>query len=171
MAYLAYLGIRYGDALAPFRVESIWYRHGTFPLTTAWDGAKQAWDGLRQLLQGPVAPFRVPSYAQSAISAALQDIYLFVFLILGAGGMILVFWWLGAAYGLYTLALLVLALADPVSLQPLASLPRYELIIFPLFICGAKLLGRVRLAPYAIPAFAVLLGLFTVEFATWRWVA
>ncbi len=44
-------------------------------------------------------------------------------------------WRLGAAYGLYTLALLVLALADPVSLQPLASLPRYELIIFPLFIC------------------------------------
>lgn len=171
LVYLAYLGIRYGDTLAPFHVESVWYRHATFPLTTAWDGAKQAWDGLRQLLQGPVAPVRVPAYAQSVISASLQDIYLFLFLILGVVGLILTFWWLGAAYGLYTLALLVLALADPVSLQPLASLPRYELIIFPLFICGAKLLARTRLTPYAIPASAVLLGVFTVEFATWRWVA
>ena len=65
----------------------------------------------------------------------------------------------------------MLALADPVSLQPLASLPRYELIIFPLFIWGAQLLTRWRMTPYAIPALAVLLGLFTVEFATWRWVA
>ena len=170
-AYLAYLGIRYGDALAPFRVESVWYRHSSFPLTTAWDGAKQAWHGLRQLLQGPVAPFRVPAYAQSAISAALQDVYLFLFLVLGVIGLICVLWRLGMAYGLYTLALLVLALADPVSLQPLASLPRYELIIFPLFISGARLLTRYRLVPYVIPALAVLLGLFTVEFATWRWVA
>jgi hypothetical protein len=171
VGYLTYLGLRYGDALAPFRVESIWFRHNTFPLTTIWDGGKQAWDGLRQLFQGPVPPYRIPSYAQGVISAALQDVYLFLFLIGGVAGLVLVFWWLGAAYGLYTLALLVLALADPVSLQPLASLPRYELVIFPLFICAAKLFTRWRLTSYAIPASAVLLGLFTVEFATWRWVA
>jgi hypothetical protein len=170
-AYLAYLGIRYGDTLAPFRVESVWYRHSSFPLSTIWHGAQQAWHGLRQLIQGPVAPFRVPSYAQSAISAALQDIYLFLFLVLGVIGLVCVLWRLGAAYGLYTLVLLVLALADPVSLQPLASLPRYELIIFPLFIWGARWLGRIRFAAYAVPTLAVLLGLFTVEFATWRWVA
>ncbi len=170
-AYLAYLEIRYGDALAPFRVESVWYRHTTFPLSTVWDGTKQAWNGLRQLIQGPLPPYRVPAYAQDVIGAALQDIYLFLFLVLGVVGLIGVLWRLGAAYGLYTLALLVLALADPVSLQPLASLPRYELVIFPLFIWGARWLTRVRLAAYAIPALAVLLGLFTVEFATWRWVA
>jgi hypothetical protein len=169
--YLAYLGIRYGDTLAPFNVESAWYRHSTFPLTTVWDGARQAWHGLRQLLQGPVPPIRVPAYAQDVISAALQDIYLFLFLVLGVIGLIYVLWQLGAAYGLYTLALLVLALADPVSLQPLASLPRYELVIFPLFIWGARRLTQTRFAAYAIPTLAVLLGLFTVEFATWRWVA
>jgi hypothetical protein len=171
VAYLAYLGIKYGDALAPFRVESIWYRHTTSPLTTAWRGATQAWDGLRQLVQGPVPPYRVTDYAQSVISAALQDIYLFLFLVLGVVGLIGVFWRLGAAYALYTLALLVLSLADPVSLQPLASLPRYELMIFPLFIWGAQWLTRRNLVGYAIPALAVLLGVFTVEFATWRWVA
>ena len=170
-AYLGYLQVRYGDGFAPFRVEAVWYRHTTFPLTTMWRGAVQAWHGLRQLIQGPVAPYRVPAYAQSEISDALQDIYLFLFLVLGVVGLILVVWRLGAAYALYTLALLILALSDPVSLQPLASLPRYELMMFPLFICGARLLVRWRLVAYAVPALAVLLGLFTVEFATWRWVA
>jgi hypothetical protein len=170
-AYLAYLWITYNEPLAPFSVETVWYRHTTLPWTTIWHGAVQAWHGLRQLIQGPVAPDRVPAYAQSVISDALQDVYLFLFLILGVVGLVAVAWRLGAAYALYTLALLTLALADPVSLQPLASLPRYELIIFPLFICGAQLLVRFRLMAYAVPALAVLLGLFTVEFATWRWVA
>jgi hypothetical protein len=170
-AYLAYLGISYGDALAPFRVETIWYRHSNFPWTTIWHGARQAWHGIEQLFQGQRPPYRVPPYAQGVMSAALQDVYLFLFLVLGGIGLLGVLWRLGAAYGLYTLVLLVLALADPVSLQPLASLPRYELVIFPLFIWGAQLLTRYRLAAYAIPALAVLLGLFTMEFATWRWVA
>ncbi|MDE3133944.1 MAG: glycosyltransferase family 39 protein [Acidobacteriota bacterium] len=170
-AYLAYLQIRYGDGLAPFRVESVWYRHSTLPWSTVWHGARQAWHGLVQLFQGPLPPYRVPAYAQNEIGAALQDVYLFLFLVLGVIALLGVLWRLGAAYGLYALALLVLALADPVSLQPLASLPRYELVIFPLFIWAARLLTRWRLAPYAIPALAVLLGLFTVEFATWRWVA
>lgn len=170
-AYLAYLGISYGDWLAPFRVESAWYRHTTLPFTTIWHGATQAWHGFVQLFQGLHAPYRVPAYAQDAISASLQDVYLFVFLVLGVIGLVGVFWQLGAAYGLYTLVLLLLALADPVSLQPLASLPRYELVIFPLFIWGAKLLTRYRMKAYAIPALAVLLGVFTLEFATWRWVA
>lgn len=170
-AYLAYLGIRYGEPLAPFSVESAWYRHSTFPLTTIGLGAEQAWHGLQQLLHGPNPPYYVPAYAQAPIGAALQDIYLFLFLLLGLIGLVGVLWRLGAAYGLYTLVLLVLALADPVSLQPLASLPRYELVIFPLFILGARWLTRLRLATYAIPALAVLLGVFTIEFATWRWVA
>jgi hypothetical protein len=44
-------------------------------------------------------------------------------------------------------------------------------MIFPLFIWGAQWLTRRNLVGYAIPALAVLLGVFTVEFATWRWVA
>ena len=55
--------------------------------------------------------------------------------------------------------------------SPLASFPRYELVVFPLFIWAADLaVTRWRLVTTAIPAGAVLLGLFTAEFATWRWV-
>jgi len=170
-AYLAYLGIKYGQALAPFHAEAAWYRHSTMPWTTVWRSAKQASNGLRQLVHGPAPPYLVPAYAQSVISAALQDVYLFLFLVLGVVALLFGLRRLPVAYSLYTLAMLVLALADPVSLQPLASLPRYELVVFPLFIWGAQLLTRHRLTVPALAALAVLLGLFTVEFATWRWVA
>jgi Mannosyltransferase (PIG-V) len=154
-AYLAYLGIKYGQALAPFHAEAAWYRHSTMPWTTVWQAANQAWDGLRQLIHGPARPYYVWGYTQSVISAALH---------FGLRR-------LPVAYSLYTLAMLVLALVDPVSLQPLASLPRYELVVFPLFIWGAQMLTRRHLTLAALAALAVLLGLFTVEFATWRWVA
>jgi hypothetical protein len=170
-AYLAYLGIEYGHALAPFNAEQVWYRHSTFPLTTIWRAAEQAWNGLRQLVHGPTPPYYVPAYAQSVTGAALQDVYLFAFLILGVLGLIGAARRLPVAYSLYTLAMLVLALADPVSLQPLASLPRYEMVVFPFFIWGAQFVTRHRLKTPAIASLAVMLGLFTVEFATWRWVA
>jgi Mannosyltransferase (PIG-V) len=169
--YLAYLGIKYGQALAPFQSETFWFRHSTFPLTTVWDSVKQAWNGLRQLFHGPNPPDYVPGYAQSVIGAAIQDIYLLGFLILGVVALIAGLRRLPIAYSAYTFAMLVLALADPVSLQPLASLPRYELVIFPIFIWIAQAITRRNLTVPVIASSAVLLGLFTVEFATWRWVA
>ena len=169
--YLGYLGIRYGQTFAPFTAEKVWYRQSTFPLITIWHGAEQAWNGLRQLLHGPNPPYYIPLYAAGPTGAALQDIILFLFLVLGLTGLVAMARRLPVAYTLYTLALLVLALADPVSLQPLASLPRYMLVIFPLFIWGAQFVQRRGWQVPAICALAVLLGLFTAEFATWRWVA
>jgi hypothetical protein len=170
-AYLAYLGIRYGQALAPFQSETFWFRKSTFPLTTIWDSAKQAWNGLRQLIHGPNPPYYVPGYAQSVISAALQDVYLFGFLIFGVVALIAGLRRLPVAYSAYSFAMLVIALSDPVTLQPLASLPRYELVIFPMFIWAAQAITRRNLTVPVIGASAVLLGMFTVEFATWHWVA
>jgi hypothetical protein len=170
-AYLAYLGIKYGQALAPFHSETFWFRHSTFPLTTMWDSAKQAWDGVRQLFHGPNQPYYVPGYAQDVISAAIQDIYLFGFLVLGVVALLAGLRRLPVAYSAYSFAMLVLALADPVSLQPLASLPRYELVIFPMFIWAAQAITRRNITVPVIGASAVLLGLFTLEFATWHWVA
>jgi hypothetical protein len=169
--YLAYLGLQYGQGLAPFQSEAFWYRQTTFPLTTIVRSASQAWDGVRQLFQGPTYPLRVPSYAASVTGAAAEDICLFAFLLLGLAALIGVFRRQQPAYWLYALALMVLALSDPVKLQPLASLPRYEMVVFPFFLWAAeRLTARGWLNP-VLALSAVLLGLFTVEFATWRWLA
>jgi hypothetical protein len=76
------------------------------------------------------------------------------------------------AYGAYVVAALALPLSWPVTPQPLMSLPRFELVLFPLFMWLGwwTVRGRLRLPLLA----AVLLGLqafAAAEFATWHWVA
>jgi hypothetical protein len=62
-------------------------------------------------------------------------------------------------------------LSYPVTPLPLASLPRYEVVLFPLFMWAAVWFEQRRFTGYALASSAVLLGLFTAEFATWRFVA
>lgn len=169
--YLGFLALKYGHGLAPFQVEAAWYRHTTFPASTVIQGVDQAINGLRQLLHGPTPPYYVPAYAAGVTGSAALDVCLCVFLLGGLVALIAMIRRLIPAYTLYTLVALIPALSAPVSLQPLASLPRYELVIFPMFIWAAELLTRRRLLLPALALSAVLLGLFTVEFATWRWVA
>jgi hypothetical protein len=76
------------------------------------------------------------------------------------------------AYGLYALAALALPLSYPVEPQPLMSLPRFALVLFPLFLWLGWWAAR---GPRRLPALAgVFLGLqlfAAAEFATWHWVA
>jgi hypothetical protein len=100
-----------------------------------------------------------------------QNLMLFGFLALGAAALVGVFRRLPLAYGAYCLVALALPLSYPVAPQPLISLPRYEVVLFPLFMWAAWWISRRGWTVPAIAANAVLLGLFTAEFATWRFVA
>jgi hypothetical protein len=99
------------------------------------------------------------------------NLTLFGCLILGTVALVGTFRRLPLAYGAYCLASLAVPLSYPVTPQPLQSLPRYEVVLFPLFIWSAWWLRRRQLATPAIAALATLLGLFTAEFATWHFVA
>ncbi len=170
-AYLGYLALRYGQGLAPFHTQSTYWMHRqSWPLGAVWSGAKAAFNGLRQLIQGPVEPYHVALYAGSISFSAMQDIYLFLFLVVIAVAFIGGLRRLPPAYSAYTLLSLALPLSDPVVLSPLGSIPRYAMAAFPLFIWPAEVLIRRRLALHALAIGAVLLGLFTAEFATWVWV-
>ena len=70
------------------------------------------------------------------------------------------------------LAGVVLPLMTPSRLQPLQSMPRFLVVIFPLFAVLAVLLrGRPLLTACTIAAFAALQGFFIARFALWFWVA
>jgi hypothetical protein len=171
LAYLGYLALKYGQGLAPFQTQSeFWQHHRTWPFGAVWQGAKAAWNGLRQLVQGPVPPYRIALYTGGASFSAVQDIYLFLFLVLVVVAFIGGLRRLHPAYSAYTLLSLALPLSDPVKLSPLASIPRYAMVAFPLFIWGSQLVVRRRWTVHAVAFGAVLLGLFTAEFATWLWV-
>jgi hypothetical protein len=170
-AYIGWLALKMGDGLAPFHVQQVWFRHFAGPFGGIWSGAVAAWDGLRQLLHGPPPPLYFAKAGGDPLMVAGQNLLLFGFLVLGAAGVIGAFRRLPVAYGAYALAALALPLSYPVTPQPLASLPRYEVVLFPIFMWAAQWLERRRLTAAAIASLAVLLGLFTAEFATWRFVA
>lgn len=165
------LALSSGHGLTPFGAEHAWFRHFAGPFGGVWDGIVAAWDGLRQLFHGPPPPVYFPQAGGDALSVAGQNLMLFAFLVLGVVTLVGTFRRLPVAYGAYCLASLALPLSYPVTPQPLSSLPRYEVVLFPLFMWGAWWLRRRQLALPGLATGAVLLGLFTAEFATWRFVA
>jgi hypothetical protein len=170
-AYMLALAMLTGDGLAPFHAGHAWFRHFAGPFGGVWDGAVAAWDGLRQLLHGPPPPVYFTQAGGDPLSVAGGNLMLFGFLVLGAVALIGAFRRLPFAYVAYCLAALAIPLSYPVTPQPLQSLPRYEVVLFPLFMWGAWWLRRRQLARPGLAALATLLGLFTAEFATWRFVA
>lgn len=170
--YLLYLALATGHGLSPFSSESYWYHHFAGPFGGVWDGMVAAWDGLRQLIHGPsqtVIYFKLAG--GDPIQVAGQNLMLFGFLVVGVIAFIGVLRRLPLAYGAYTLVALAAPLTYPVTPLPLSSIPRYELVVFPLFMWAADWVCRRRVALQALACSAVLLGLFTVEFTTWRFVA
>jgi mannosyltransferase PIG-V len=169
--YVLVLAFATGNGLAPFHAQQVWFRHFAGPFGGVWAGAVAAWDGLRQLLHGPPPPIFFTPAGGNPLVVAGQNLMLFGFLALGAVALVGTFRRLPLAYGAYCLVAVAMPLTYPVTPQPLMSLPRYEAVLFPLFMWSAWWLSRRRLATPAIAAMAVLLGLFTAEFATWRFVA
>jgi hypothetical protein len=170
-AYIGYLALSTGHGLAPFEVQKAWYHHFAGPFGGVWDGAVAAWDGLRQLLHGPAPPVYFTKSGGDPLTVAGQNLMLFAFLVLGAATLVGALRRLPFAYGAYVIAALALPLSEPVTPLPLSSLPRYEVVLFPLFMAAARW-ARARGSDVRLVASsAVLLGLFTVEFATWRFVS
>jgi hypothetical protein len=167
-----WLGLSGGDALAPFRSQQIWGRHFAGPYVAVWDGLRAAFEGARQLLSFQGAHVYFPAAPGSPTVAASHNLMLLAFLAVALAVVVLVLRRLPAAYGVYVLAALALPLSYPVAGQPLMSLPRFVLVLFPLQLALAAWLaehGRARVP--VLGASAVLMVFFGAQFATWHWVA
>jgi hypothetical protein len=151
--------------------QTLWFHHFAGPFGGVWDGAVAAWDGLRQLVHGSPVPVYFTPAGGDPFAVAGINLMLFAFLVLGIFAIIGTLRRLPIAYGAYVLAALALPLSDPVKPQPLASLPRYEVVLFPLFMWGAVWLEERGWGDSGLAGSAVLLGLFTAMFATWRFVS
>ena len=75
------------------------------------------------------------------------------------------------AYGAWVAASLLLPLTFPVAPQPLMSLPRFVSVLFPLFMWLAIVCDERRITDLVVAGFAVGLGLFTAQYASWQWVS
>jgi hypothetical protein len=138
-----------------------------------WDGAKAALAGLRQLLSFQRGHVYYTAAGGSPFIDAGHNLLLFVFLLMAIVALVGVLRLLPAAYGLYVLAALALPLSYPVAPQPLMSLPRFLVVLFPLSMWLAVALStRPRVLTRAVLVLSGLaLAFFAGEFSTWHWVA
>jgi hypothetical protein len=161
--YMLYLHEHFGDAFAFVHAEGVfWLRHtpALGPLGGLWDAVRAGEQGLAQLVRHlPAGAYGKPE--EFAIWNLVN-----LALLVAAAWLTWVAWRrLGAAYGLYSLATLLIALSSPAAVVPLVSFPRFLLADFPLFIV---------LAPYRrvlVPAFAAVGAVAAVAFSRGIWVA
>jgi hypothetical protein len=171
-AYMAYLALSGGDALMPFHAQDVWGRHFAGPYLGVWDGIKAAFAGAQQLLSFQRHHLYFPSAPGSPFLAAGHNLMLLGFLLLAVPAVVGVLRTLPLAYGVYVLAALALPLSYPVTPQPLMSLPRFLVVLFPLSIWFAGwLTAHPRARWPALAVSAVLQAAFVAQFATWHWVA
>jgi hypothetical protein len=171
-AYCLYLWASGGDASAPFAAQDVWFRSFAGPFVGAWDGAVAAFQGARQLVSGSREPVYFTAAGGDPFVVARHNIELLLWLVAGLAALALGLRRLPLAYLAYVVAALALPLSWPVEPQPLMSLSRFLLVLFPLAIAVAAWAeeGRRR-GPVLLGAGAIGLVIYTGIFATWHWVA
>jgi hypothetical protein len=172
LAYCLFLAASGGDAFAPFHSQGSWGRHFAGPYLAIWDGLQAGVGGLRQLLSMQRQHVFFPDAGGSPFVSAGHNLMLLGFLLAAIPVLVSVLRRLPLAYGVYVIAALALPLSYPVSSQPLMSLPRFLVVLFPLAIAsGSWLSEHPRLRRPALAGSALLMAFFTAQFATWHWVA
>jgi mannosyltransferase PIG-V len=170
LAYMAYLWHQTGTPFTTFNVQTLWNHQFVGPITGTWDGIVAAWDGFRQIMHGPSPPVYFKLEGGDSLSNAGVNITWFAFVVLGLIGVIGAFRRLPFAYAIFALLSLLVPLSSPVVPAPFSSMPRYEMVVFPLFIWGAYYLVKKKMAGVGIGAMAMMLGFFTMMFTTWRFI-
>jgi hypothetical protein len=171
-AFIAWYWLAGGEPMAPFHAQALWGRQFAGPFVAVFDAAKAAFDGLRQILSGQSRHLYFPLEGRSPFIEAGHNLMLFAFLALALPATVGVLRRLPLAYGVYVLAALALPLSYPVATQPLMSIPRFLLVLFPLNMWLAGFIWRRRWAAIAVLALSAgSLVFFTAQFSTWHWVA
>ncbi len=146
--YMAYLWVLIGDPLYFSHVQSHWGRHLAWP----WVSFGHA----LAIIFGNVPP-------QTVANQLLEVTFTLLMLAVLAIG------WrrLRASY----IAYMAVSILVPLSTSSLMSMPRFALVLFPMFALFGLWGGRPTINNIIVALSLPLLGLFTVLFADWYWVA
>ena len=171
-AFMAAMALAGYGPLAPFHVQDVWFREWAGPFGGLPDAVVAAWDGARQLLSGQRDHVYFTAAGGDPFHVARMNLMLFAFLVAAVPALVGAARRLPRAYVAYALAALALPLSYPVGPQPLMSLPRFELVLLPLWMWwGAWLSRHPRARAPALGLSAAGLVAFAAQFATWHWVA
>ncbi len=166
LAYLGYLALTLGHPLAPFNQQHHWHR-SFMPLAGVPAGI---WEGIKALIATvPGGASLIGSHLNA--DSITRRIVELAFLVLGAVLLRLSWKRLPFAYTAYAGLGLLLAVSAPSRMEPLRSLPRFTLALFPLWIALALWATERRRVRTTILVCAPLLVFWTVLFSSWTWAA
>jgi Gpi18-like mannosyltransferase len=146
--YMAWLWVLHGDPLYFSHVQTNWNRHLAWPWVAGYNA------------------YKIVAHSKSLLVTA-DELIEIAFTVLMVVVTIAGAFRLRASYTAYS----ALSIIVPMSTASLMSMPRFALVLFPMFLVLA-IWGSRSSVNSAIVAFSLpLLGLFTVLFADWYWVA
>lgn len=171
VAYAVFLAIAHGDPLAFSSAQDLWARHFAGPFVGIWDGLAAAFDGVRQLGSGSRETVYFTQAGGDPFRVASVNLMLFGALVFAAVAVVGVLRRLPFAYGAYVVTALALPLSYPVTPQPLMSLPRYLVVLFPVFMWMGVVCAERGSTARVAAASGLGLGLFTAQHAGWYFIA
>lgn len=168
VAFLTYMGLAHGDALAPVHATQT-YWHRQFQLLSGISPAVSVvWHSLHQIASAPPSLNPSTNLAFRTATSNVVDACFLIFAVLASIGVLRR---LPLAYGAYCVVSLAFMVSAPTVNEPLASVPRYVAVLFPLQMWLALWAAERRRLAVCLGCSGVMLGMLTVQFATWRWVA
>jgi hypothetical protein len=172
--YCLYLDHRFGDPLAFENAQTLYWLRETSPfgpLGGLWDSIAAGYHGAAELLLHLPRELGEPGGFPDRDRFATWNV-LHLLLLVAALWLTWVAWRkLGPALGVYAVAVDAAVLSGTHEVFPLASLPRYLLANFPLFIALAALLrDRPRAREATVIAFAALGAVAAVAFSRHVWI-
>ena len=177
LAYPLFLWADRGDPWAFARAQGFWNRHlsPAGPFGGLWDGLRAGWAGIEQLVSGSHThrywtPISLEDSDPMRVAALNLETLLFLFVFIWLA--VLAWRRFGAPYGLFAVVSLAIPLSVPSDRWPLLSIPRFGLVLFPLFLALASVGGRSPRTHTAILVVSsVMLGVAVAQFALWQWTA
>ena len=173
-AYPVYLWIDRGEPFAFADAQDVWTRHVSYagPLGGIWEGLRAGWAGVRQLVSGSHTTTYWPAVdGTDPMRVAAVNLEGLAFLALFVALTIVAWRRFGAPYGLFAALSLAIPLSVPSERWPLLSLPRFGLVVFPLFLALAAVGGRPRAHVAIVSISSIMLGVAIVQWSLWQWVA
>jgi hypothetical protein len=147
LLYLTYWQVRFHDFWAPLDAQKSWGRQSRLPWSTLWRAAEYAWRYRTYWLIDAI----VVGLAIWGVVRASRRV--------------------PAAYTVYAGCHLVLPLLEPFGQRPLLSMPRFVVVVFPMFWGFVLAAERRRPSETALVAgFAAGYGLLAVLFMSWHYI-
>jgi hypothetical protein len=170
-ALLSYLSVLVAGGyppLAPFIAQARWGRVTVGPVIAV---AAAVWSALRGVSSIAAGGGIYHPALTGPLTPGAESVVLLIVMLAAGAALAGVFRGMALEYGVLAATELLMCVSSPDTGQPLWSLDRYVLTIFPLWMAAGAWVARRRLVAPAVVVGSLLLVFYTIQFSSWAFVA